>query len=412
MPTSHIEAKSQPTRSSANTVKSVSTEKTVPTCKKCGNRLSVLHLCVPARKNKTNDSNKQTLSTDLPSTLPSPYEKFTPTCKFCGKQHWPLDPSCIGRKKARAEAKAKARAEAEERRRARAAAIARAKTEKKARAQAKKMVKAEARVRAKAERKARAEAKKWTRIEAKRAKADAEKEKAESEKAKAQAEAKAASAEKARTEKVSALFETTPNQVHPPSLAAQKPAPNSTSVLLGICAKDIMETNVLWADPENSVQQVLTEMQQHDAAYVVIGRGAVAEGLVSKADLTGRLSPHLQPVFAKWQRPAGDITLHIKIRWVMTTPVRTISADTPLAAIMATMRQFGAGRLPVTDQQGKLQGVVTAYNILKIKALLKLETSPNISAVAQEPCLCNSNIPPISPRDDPNTTPTLCAHCD
>ena len=37
-------------------------------------------------------------------------EKFVPVCNICGRKHWPLDPSCIGKKAAKAEAKAKLKA--------------------------------------------------------------------------------------------------------------------------------------------------------------------------------------------------------------------------------------------------------------------------------------------------------------
>jgi hypothetical protein len=41
----------------------------------------------------------------------SEQEKYTPTCYLCGNQHWPLDPSCGGKKGGKANAKAKAKAD-------------------------------------------------------------------------------------------------------------------------------------------------------------------------------------------------------------------------------------------------------------------------------------------------------------
>ena len=46
---------------------------------------------------------------------PSSAEKFVPICKICGKKHWPLDPSCIGNKGVKAEARAKVKAAREDR---------------------------------------------------------------------------------------------------------------------------------------------------------------------------------------------------------------------------------------------------------------------------------------------------------
>jgi len=121
----------------------------------------------------------------------------------------------------------------------------------------------------------------------------------------------------------------------------------------------------------------LTKMQQHDAGYMMVGRNGVLEGIVSRYDLTGAISPYLRPVFARWRRPSDDATLQIKIKWVMTRPVLTINPETPLPAIMQNMRRFSVRCLPVTDQRGKVQGLVTAFDIFK--ALLKLKSNTNIS---------------------------------
>ncbi len=80
-----------------------------------------------------NVSKKQLLSEIITKTIPSTTEKFTPTCRVCGKKHWPLDPSCIGKKGVKAEARAKAKAE------------------RKAKAELERMARAEAKGRAEAE---------------------------------------------------------------------------------------------------------------------------------------------------------------------------------------------------------------------------------------------------------------------
>ncbi|MBA7703391.1 hypothetical protein ES703_112176 [subsurface metagenome] len=142
-----------------------------------------------------------------------------------------------------------------------------------------------------------------------------------------------------------------------------------------------MQKEVVWAGPDDSVQQTLTKMQQHDVGYMVVGRDGVMEGIISKSDLTGAISPYLRPVFAKWRRPLDDATLQIKIKWIMSRPVRTVKPDTSLAAIMENMRQFGWHCLAVVDQEGKVQGLVTAFDIFQ--ALLS--SNPDISSVGKTP---------------------------
>lgn len=144
------------------------------------------------------------------------------------------------------------------------------------------------------------------------------------------------------------------------------PASASNSTIPTICAKDIMQKDILWGTTDDSVQQTITNMQKHNAGYVLVGHDGVLEGIVSKSDIQGAISPYLRPEFAKWRRPLDDATLQIKVKWITRTPVHTIIEQAPLAAIMENMCRFGVRCLPVVDYQGKVQGLVTVFDIFKI----------------------------------------------
>ncbi|KKK95016.1 hypothetical protein LCGC14_2677050 [marine sediment metagenome] len=150
---------------------------------------------------------------------------------------------------------------------------------------------------------------------------------------------------------------------------AENPALNSTTLPLAICAKDIMRKNVAWGSSDDSVQQALIKIEQHNANYMIVGQNGVPEGIISKSDLTGALSPYLRPIFAKWRRPLDDATLQIKVKWVMSRPVHTIRPEIPLGTVMENMQLFGQRVLPVMDQQGEIQGLITPFEIFK--ALIK-----------------------------------------
>ncbi|MHC4687462.1 MAG: CBS domain-containing protein [Planctomycetota bacterium] len=126
-----------------------------------------------------------------------------------------------------------------------------------------------------------------------------------------------------------------------------------------------MQKDVLWESQDDSVQEALTKMQQYSAGYMMIGRDKIPSGIVSKSDLTGIISPYLRPTFAKWRRPLDDATLKIRIKWAMTNPVHTISPQASLVAIMENMSDFGTRCLPVADQKGKVQGIVTVFDLFK-----------------------------------------------
>jgi CBS domain-containing membrane protein len=139
----------------------------------------------------------------------------------------------------------------------------------------------------------------------------------------------------------------------------------TTNTYLAIYAKDIMQKDVLWGTEDDDVQQTLTKIKQHGTGYVMIGQDKIPQGIVSKSDLTAALSPYLRPEFAKWRKPSDDASLKIRIKWIMSSPVNTINLETPLAEIMENMCQSGRRALPVVDQQGKVQGMITVFDIFK-----------------------------------------------
>ena len=150
----------------------------------------------------------------------------------------------------------------------------------------------------------------------------------------------------------------------------------------GLCAKDVMLKELVWGSPEDSVQQAITKMQRYGSGYLMVGIDGVLEGIVSNSNIKGALSPYLRPVFAKWRRPLDDATLQIRIKWIMSRPVHIVKPETPLANVMENMCRYGVLCLPVVDQQGKVQGLVTETDIFKV--LLELKSSPSISASGNE----------------------------
>ncbi len=156
-------------------------------------------------------------------------------------------------------------------------------------------------------------------------------------------------------------------------------SPAHISVPSTVCTKDVMQKDVVWASPDESVQQALTKMQQHDCSYIIVGQDEELEGIVSKSDITGATSIYLRPIFAKWHGPGDDATLQIKLKWIMSRPVRTVSPEAPLATIIENMCRFGGRGLPVVDEQGKVQGLVTVFDIFRTL----LNTSEDVSTVGK-----------------------------
>ncbi|OHB53937.1 MAG: hypothetical protein A2Y12_12150 [Planctomycetes bacterium GWF2_42_9] len=153
-----------------------------------------------------------------------------------------------------------------------------------------------------------------------------------------------------------------------------KSTPQAVSSLaaLKLSAKDIMQTQVLFGTAEDSVQQALTKMQQAQCNCMIIGKDNLPEGIITTYDLTSAISIYLKPVFAKWRRPTDDATLQIKLKWIMTRPVRTVKSDTQVSAVMETICQTGVRCLPVVGAHGKVEGLITVFDIFQ--ALLQAES--------------------------------------
>jgi len=149
--------------------------------------------------------------------------------------------------------------------------------------------------------------------------------------------------------------------------------------LLNVCAQDVMQTNVLWGGPDDTVQQGMEKMQQADVSYMLIGDAGKPDGIVTWIDLAEAVSIYLRPVFGKWRRPADDATLQIRLKVIMTRPVRTIKPQTSLAVMMEEMSQRRLRCLPVVDEQGKVAGVVTAFDIFSF--LLKTSAAASTAAI-------------------------------
>ena len=134
--------------------------------------------------------------------------------------------------------------------------------------------------------------------------------------------------------------------------------------VLEVQAADIMTTDVVWCNPEEAVQNVIEAMQQHNTGYALVGSNGALQGLVSNSNILSAVSPYLRPMFAKWRRPEDDATLQIKIKWIMSRPVRTVTPDTTLGSLAEIMRRYGGRCLPVVDKQGKVHGIITVFDIL------------------------------------------------
>jgi len=190
-----------------------------------------------------------------------------------------------------------------------------------------------------------------------------------------------------------------------PSARIQNTAADLTGPVLTMRATDIMQGKVVWADPDSSVRNALTKMQ-HDTPCVIVGRSGILAGILTPADLAGAVSPYLRPEFARWRRPQDDATLQIKIKWIMTRPVHTVTPDTPLSDVVDKMQSLNCCVLPVTSEKGKLRGLITAFDILR--AALSSTPEPTADLAVSKK---HSHTPAINIHTYPTRKPAKVTAC-
>ena len=129
---------------------------------------------------------------------------------------------------------------------------------------------------------------------------------------------------------------------------------------------DMMQKELVWASPDESIEQALAKLQEQKCDYVMVGVDGMLEGIVSETDLKEAISPYLRPEFAKWRRQMDEATLKIKIKWVMKEAVCMKAEQTGLAEIVKEMCRLRRYAVCMVDQDGLAGGLITAFDVLKV----------------------------------------------
>ena len=147
---------------------------------------------------------------------------------------------------------------------------------------------------------------------------------------------------------------------------AETPAEQLPGTLPDVVAADIMQKDLVWASPDESIEQALAKLQEQKCDYVMVGVDGMLEGIVSETDLKEGISPYLRPEFAKWRRQMDEATLKIKIKWVMKEAVCMAAEQTGLAEIVENMCRLRRYAVCMVDQDGLAGGLITAFDVLKV----------------------------------------------
>lgn len=136
-------------------------------------------------------------------------------------------------------------------------------------------------------------------------------------------------------------------------------------------AASVMTKDVVTAKPGTPLRELVTTMSENgiSALPVVDARGRPI-GVVSEADILAKqefhgggdaLPRHDRAARERWHRAQGRNACE-----VMTTPVRTAHANEPVSAVARLLAKAGVRRLFVVDWYGRLIGVVSRRDLLRV----------------------------------------------
>lgn len=134
--------------------------------------------------------------------------------------------------------------------------------------------------------------------------------------------------------------------------------------------KDIMTTHVIWVRKEASFREMAAALREHRvSAFPVLDDDGKVIGVVSEADMLTKEALGLEP--------AGRVTgvLHHKEQQkargvmagdLMTAPAISVSPDDTVQHAARLMHTHGVKRLPVTDADGHLVGIISRADVLSV----------------------------------------------
>lgn len=120
--------------------------------------------------------------------------------------------------------------------------------------------------------------------------------------------------------------------------------------------KDLMSADAIkYCSPETKLTNVVSMMKENNrGALPVVDNSHKVVGIITDRDVCLTLG-------TKADKKASDLSVRDVIAH---TKVHSISDEQPLTAALREMRTNKIGRLPVTDQEGKLKGMISINNIL------------------------------------------------
>lgn len=133
---------------------------------------------------------------------------------------------------------------------------------------------------------------------------------------------------------------------------------------------EVMTRNVITASPETKFKDVVRLLEENRVSGLpVVDRGGRLVGIISEADLLNKAEkrePDAYVLESRRHRLDRSRASALDVASAMSRDVVTVSADAPIALAAREMHARGYKRLPVVDSKGRLVGIVSRGDVLKV----------------------------------------------
>jgi CBS domain-containing protein len=143
--------------------------------------------------------------------------------------------------------------------------------------------------------------------------------------------------------------------------------------------KDISEPSVLGimvqdvpvVDVDENVKNAASMMEQKEYGCLIVVDEGVAIGIVTESDIVLKVTAE------------GVDPTKVLIQDIMSTPIIDILSDATISDVAVKMSTFKVRKLVVTDENGKLLGLVTSIDLAKWLSAQKNYTDETLNALAK-----------------------------
>ena len=133
---------------------------------------------------------------------------------------------------------------------------------------------------------------------------------------------------------------------------------------------DVMTRQLITASPETTFKEAVRLLEDNRISGLpVVDRGGKLVGIVSEADLLNKAEkrePDAYVLESRRHRLDRSRASALDVAAAMSRDIFSVHPDSPIALAAREMHSRGFRRLPVVDSEGRLVGIVSRGDVLKV----------------------------------------------